>query len=86
MDPDLFSRRRIESNQRIVACQDIHHTIHDDGIEIVNVVVTSLVGPSHLELVDVRFGDLVYGDIVRVVGTSAVIFPSLAVLWLSGGK
>ncbi len=51
--PDFLARRRIEGDERLIARQDVHQVVDDDGAEDVGEVVARGVGPRHLEPADV---------------------------------
>src|SRR5262249_33698746 len=72
VDPDLFARRRIERDERVVPAEHVHHAVDDDRVEARLAV---WIEPRNLEPADVRFIDLIEVDEMRVGGVAAVVRP-----------
>ena len=78
--PDLFARRRVQRDDRVVLGQNVHHAVHHERIEGVLVVVAGRIRPGDLQLAYVGSIDLGQRGVLRGVGCAPVVAPGFVVL------
>jgi hypothetical protein len=76
VDPDLLARRRVERDERIVPAQHVHRPVGDDRVEASLAV---RIEPGDFEPANVRPGDLIEIDEVRIGGVAAEVGPPLVI-------
>ena len=80
MRPDLFARRSVQRNDRVVLREHIHRVVDYERVEGVLVVIARRIRPGDLQFAYVGSINLAQRGVLRCVRSAPIVFPASVVL------